>query len=107
VVRYWKCDSEALGDLREMFQTEVTPIAESMVSEGLIFGWGALQHAWGDEWNWVDYFVTESLSAFLDVWPELVSRGSEIDPAMWENFQASCHEHKDNIYSIVAQVPSG
>ncbi len=107
VVRYWKCDSGALPQLREMFQSQVVPIAEAMVSDGLLLGYGVLQHAWGDEWNWVDYFVTESTAAFMEAWPELVSRSSEVDPALWETLRTACGDHKDNIYSIVVQVPSG
>lgn len=96
-----------MPQLREMFQSQVVPVAEAMVSDGLLLGYGVMQHAWGDEWNWVDCFVTESTAAFMDAWPELVSRSSDVDPALWELLRAACGEHKDNICSIVVQIPSG
>lgn len=90
------------------------PIVQEMIAEGSFVDYGIMAHAWGDEWNVVDFFVVEDLSAFHTDFAELVRRAVERDiPApTYENsegetverapFGQICTRHKDNIYALVA-----
>ena len=39
------------------------PIAQELVDEGAILGYGALRHHWGDEWNYVEWISAANRAA--------------------------------------------
>lgn len=99
IVSYQKC--ERVDEMNEWFRANAAPIFNDLVDEGRLVGWGILNHAWGDEWNNVAYYVAPDLSTFHAAYGEAFRRIGETDPDMMARFESHCTEHKDNIYSIV------
>lgn len=106
-VRFFEC---GLGDLDEavrLLNGEWREIAGELVDEGRLLDYGILTHAWGDEWNLLDYYVAEDIQSFHAAFGELVARLQERDREgeLFERFAALCPRHKDNIYSVVPPAP--
>lgn len=76
---------------------------EQLERQGLLLGWGILQHAWGDRWNLVIYRTVPDLVG-LQAAMEAQGRALETaDPDLNEKFEAACStDHKDNIYWVRA-----
>jgi hypothetical protein len=106
-VRYFECGLGDLGDAVRLVNGDWRPIAQELIDEGMLLDYGLLTHSWGDEWNLVDYYVTETSQAFQTAWAELVRRVQARDPDgnMFEEFAELCPRHKDNIYSVVPPAP--
>jgi hypothetical protein len=108
VVRYFECNMGGVGEAIGMLNGDWRTAAMELIEEGLLYDYGILSHAWGDEWNLIDYFVVEDMPAFNRAWRELLRRAQRADPEgeMMTRFTEICTRHKDNIYSIV-QPPDG
>jgi hypothetical protein len=102
-VRYYQCGVGDLDEAISILNGTWRETADELVGEGVLLGYGILTHAWGDEWNLVDYIVAANMEAFQVGWAELLRRyqardrdGSDID-----DLNELCPRHKDNIYSVV------
>ena len=102
-MRYYQCGMADLDDAVDLLNGTWREVADELVAEGVLLGYGILTHAWGDEWNLVDYIVAADMEAFQAGWAELLRRyqardrdGSDID-----ELNEMCPTHKDNIYSVV------
>lgn len=93
-----QCYGQYMDEVQAHFDDEVAPVLDDLVDEGHIIEWGALQHLWGDEWNWNFYIVAESHSAFLDAWSEFGQRVGS--PYEGSDFGEWCHAHRDNMYTL-------
>ncbi len=76
------------------------PVAQQMVDDGTLLGWGMMTHSWGDEWNVLFYLATPDGTDFMETAGELQNRqieafGDESNARFLEN----CTEHKDSIYT--------
>ena len=89
-----------LSKLQALSDSVFSPIVSQMVDEGKLFGWGQLNHAWGDEWNFNLYYIAKDHKAFLDFWNEYIKRVSEEHPNAVSQWINLVQEHKDNIYSV-------
>jgi len=91
------CDDLAkVHELDSMFN----PILDEMMKKGKLLGWGVLEHAWGDEWNWNIYYAVESHAAFLEFWKAYIAKLNERHPDWRKQIKGLCTAHKDNIYSV-------
>ena len=93
-----QCDD--MAGVLDIVRTTTGPVLDELKEEGLIDNWGLLTHAWGDEWNFNWFMVTENHAGFLTAWSELISRVNERDPDWFEKFDPMCREHKDNLYTL-------
>lgn len=112
VVRFFKCNPQGVG-VRALQRAR--PEVQKMIAEGKFIDYGILTHAWGDEWNVVDYFIVAGLDGFFTNFTDLFRRiqaanqqtapqeGQEEEPSFGE----ACTEHKDVIYAIVAPPAGG
>jgi hypothetical protein len=104
IVRFFKCSPT--GTAIEWLQ-RWRPFVQEMIEEGKFVDYGILRHAWGDEWNVVDYFVVADLGSFFPNFDELIRRVLDSDKRTeWEeeelpSFSEVCTQHKDIIYAIV------
>jgi hypothetical protein len=103
VMRYFECDMGETGDAIAVLNGQWRSIMDDLEDEGMIQGYGILTHAWGDEWNLMDWFAVEDMHAFADAWSEALSRMNAADPEMesYATFVEACERHKDNIWQIV------
>ena len=97
-----KVAQENVAKVNAIWDSTFTPILNELMKEGKLLGWGLLMHAWGDEWNYNFYFVTENHRAFLDFWSEFFARVSKRFPGLMGKITPMIIEHKDNMYSIHA-----
>ena len=95
-----KVSDENIVKMNVVFDSIAAPILNDLVKEGKLLGWGQLMHAWGDEWNYNWYFVTQNHRAFLDFWSEYIKRLNKQFPGWGEKMSGLLTEHKDNMYSI-------
>ena len=76
----------------------MAPIWNEIMNEGMIMGWGQLNHEWGDEWNCNFYYSAKDKESFFAAWDEFIKRMSERHPGAWAKVIPSFYAHKDNIY---------
>ncbi|MEZ4699970.1 MAG: hypothetical protein R2834_06540 [Rhodothermales bacterium] len=84
----------------KLFDTAMAPALNAMLAEGLIYGWGDLRHAWGDEWNIGWYISTKDHAAFVTAWESLLARVMKDHPEALMEAQKYALAHKDNLYHI-------
>lgn len=103
VFRYFECDLGGLGEAAQLLNGGWRSIMQDLQEEGMIMGYGILVHAWGDEWNLVDWIATEDMHGFHTAWSEAVSRANAAAGGQEERdrFVEICERHKDNMYGIV------
>lgn len=102
-VRYFQCPFDTQGEAVRRLNTEWRSVVEELIDEGELLDYGILTHAWGDEWNVLDYFVAEDLVSFHEAFAEAFDRIQERVPEEQDPpFGELCPAHKDNIYFVVA-----
>jgi uncharacterized short protein YbdD (DUF466 family) len=89
-----------MGKVNQMVDSIFTPILNGLVDEGMLSGWGQLNHAWGDEWNLNFWYSAKDLDGFNKFWAEYVKRVREKHPDAFSSTVKYFQSHKDNIYSI-------
>jgi hypothetical protein len=94
------CPLQGLGRVHEITDTYITPIFEEMRQAGEIRSWGFLDHAWGDEWNFNFYVITENRETFFNAWNSFMRRAEERHPGIGLEFASLCTMHRDNLYVV-------
>jgi len=89
-----------VSKVNKMVDSVFAPILNGLADEGKIFGWGQLNHNWGDEWNLNFYYIAKDMDSFHDFWSEYVKTVSEKHPGTFGNTVKYFQAHKDNIYGI-------
>ena len=89
-----------MGKVNKMVDSVFAPILNSFVDEGKLSGWGQLNHAWGDEWNFNLWYSATDTETFHKFWDEYTKHVSEKFPDAFGSTIGYFQEHKDNIYSI-------
>ena len=89
-----------MGKVQKAMDSLFVPILNSMVDQGKISGWGQLNHAWGDEWNFNLWYSAKDMKTFNEFWAEYVKTVSEKHPGAFGSVVSMFQAHKDNIYSI-------
>lgn len=103
VVSQQVCTFAALDDLNGLVREYWAPILDRAVGEGVLTGWGVLNHLWGDEWNWVVYYSGPNPAGLSEVVGNLLGEIFEAMPGdPMEEFTEMCSAHKDNVYVLVA-----
>ena len=87
-----------MGMVNKAVDSLTAPIWNELMSEGMIMGWGQLNHEWGDEWNCNFYYVAKDKESFFKAWDEFIKRMGERHPGAWGKVTPSFSAHKDNIY---------
>jgi hypothetical protein len=95
-----KVANENIEKANNILDSVSVPILKELVLEGKLLSWGQLDHAWGDEWNYNFYFITETQRTFFEFWDEYVSRINKRFPGWWKSVAQLFSAHKDNMYSI-------
>lgn len=90
-----------MGKVNKMIDEVFAPILNQLVDEGMLYGWGQLNHAWGDEWNLNIWYSAENMGSFYKFWGEYIKRVREKHPKAFGEATKLFQAHKDNIYSIV------
>ena len=93
-------DMADVSKMNKLLDSTTVPIMKELIDEGKLLGWGQLNHAWGDEWNFNIYYITESHAAFLEFWKEFIMRIKKRHPDVWNEWAPLMRAHKDNMYFI-------
>ena len=99
VVSQNKCKMNRLEELQQMVENNGKAILNDLVEQGKLYDWGVMTHSWGDEYNWVVFYVAESEAKFLEAWEEFITKSRENDPEFAEKLWEICWEHKDSMYT--------
>lgn len=99
-VNFNKVKMTEMSALRKMWFEQAVPILKELKGEGKLLDYGLMQHAWGDEWNYNFYFVTQSHESYLGFFDEYIGRMQERHPASMGEYLSKILEHKDNMYSL-------
>ena len=105
VVSFQKVKLSDISSANKLINEKFAPILNSLVDEGMLYGWGLFNHAWGDEWNVNVWYTVKNMDAFSKFWDEYIKRVREKQPDAWNELRGYIQEHKDNIYSIRNQYP--
>ena len=89
-----------VSKINKMVDSVFAPILNALADEGKIFGWGQLNHNWGDEWNLNFYYLAKDMDSFYDFWEEYIKTVSEKHPDAFGSTVKYFQAHIDNIYSI-------
>jgi hypothetical protein len=100
VMNQFKVPYQNVARFNALQDSIFAPLLDEFMEEGKLQGWGVLTHAWGDEWNYNWYYVTENHKAFLDFWGEFVGRVNMRFPGTYSEIEGLFTDHKDNFYSI-------
>lgn len=107
------CDTRFIDDLNELVENYWRTVLDQAVADGRLTGWGVLNHAWGDEWNWIIYY-TGDVATLIGTASELLGEMMEAAPGdPMEQFGEWCGAHKDNLYvqpfvqSVQPPAPGG
>lgn len=95
-----QCPSENMEAILDLMEDVFAPSLSELQGEGAVHDWGILTHAWGDEYNFNFYMVTESHHSFVEAWDSLMTKTEEIDPEWFDKFAPLCVAHKDNMYTL-------
>ena len=96
-VSYYQCDPELVDPIVEAWSTAF----EQMESDGLLMGWGVLQHAWADEWNLIVYRTVPDLAGLQASMEAQGAAMEAADPELSDRMREACGGmHKDNIYWV-------
>lgn len=106
-VSYYKCQFDKIEEVNGMMRQESAPVLNKLVDQGQLLDWGIRTHYWGDEWNYIIYYVAEDLGTFEEAYGEFFSQIMESNPKALTEFTALCPEHKDNIYHQVMGYQEG
>jgi hypothetical protein len=87
-----------LGKVNKIVDSLTSPIWQEIMDEGMLMGWGQLNHEWGDEYNCNFYYVAKDKESFFTAWDEFVKRMSQRHPDAWSEMIPAFQAHKDNIY---------
>ena len=105
VVSFQKVKLSDIASANKLINEKFAPILNSLVDDGMLYGWGLFNHAWGDEWNVNVWYTVKNMDAFSKFWDEYIKRVREKQPDAWNELRGYIQEHKDNIYSIRNQYP--
>ena len=105
VVSFQKVKLSDISSANKLINEKFAPILNGLVDEGMLYGWGLFNHAWGDEWNVNVWYTVKNMDAFSKFWDEYIKRVKEKQPDAWNELRGYIQEHKDNIYSIRNQYP--
>ena len=95
------CPPENMDELMELAETQLGPALEQLKQDGHISEWGIMTHAWGDEYNFNFYFITDDMERFVTgAWPALLEVSNELDPEWFDRWAPLCDMHKDNLYNV-------
>ena len=100
VLNQYKIPFAKLPAMQAYQDSIFTPVFDELIDEEKLMHWGLLTHAWGDEWNYNWFFITEDHRSFLDFWDEFFERVDERFPGWQEDVFPLIDEHKDNMYNI-------
>jgi len=105
---FWQCPLHEVGRLMEEEGRGSAVIAQELTNEGLWRGSGFMTHAWGDVWNVVRYSAADDLPSLLTAFDAMGERMESRFPGMAAtNVNATCSQHKDNIYDLVVRTTQG
>jgi len=105
VVSFQKVKLSDIDTANKLINEKMAPILNELVDDGMLYGWGLFNHAWGDEWNVNVWYTVKDMDAFSKFWGEYVKRVREKQPDAWKELRGYIQEHKDNIYIILNQYP--
>lgn len=105
VVSFQKVKMSDIGAANKIINEKMAPVLKGLVDDGLLYGWGLFNHAWGDEWNVNIWYTLKDMDAFSKFWAEFRKRMIEKQPDAWKELTSMVLEHKDNIYSVQNQYP--
>ena len=105
VVSFQKVKLSDIAAANKLINEKIAPILNGMVDEGMLYGWGLFNHAWGDEWNVNVWYTVKDMDAFSKFWSEYVERIREKQPDAWNELRGYIQEHKDNMSTILNQYP--
>jgi hypothetical protein len=100
VMSYNKVQMGEVSKINALFDSITVPILDELKSEGILLGFGQLNHYWGDEWNVNVYYVTEDHASFVAFWDEFTKRIGEKHPGAFSKIASYFQAHKDNMYYI-------
>lgn len=103
-IGYFKCDLGAVGQIIEVTNEKLIPIAQESIDAGHWMYFQLLTHSWGDEWNVNFYMRAPSIDSFHEGFQQYVSAIAERHPDLIPWFQEVCSEHKDNMYQSTAST---
>jgi hypothetical protein len=95
-----KCPLGNVAQIGILADSLFGPVLDELVKEGKLTGWGVLEHAWGDEWNWNVWYSATTHRAFLDGWDEYIARLNRRHPGWYQRFAPLCSDHKDAMYAV-------
>lgn len=92
--------SGKMATVNKMIDTAFAPVMKELMDEGILIGWGQLNHAWGDEWNLNIYYINKDHEAFVKFWKEFLKRVKEKFPQVVKEMSSLLSRHKDNMYYV-------
>ncbi len=97
---FFMCDFNQLEAAMEEVESQVIPVWNELVKEGMVMSHGFFVHSWASEWNVGIYTVAESIDAVIKASEEA---GSRLEARYGEGpgaFGQACPHHRDGFYTL-------
>jgi hypothetical protein len=93
---YFSCEGGKPSRADEIIAADAERM-DGLVEDGLISGWGWLQHHTGGRWSRISYYQAASMDALLDAYDGI---GEGRDEATAVEFSQICNAHDDYIWQV-------
>lgn len=80
LIESWQCPDDNMALLNQRADSIWTPIFDELVSEGRFLSFGRLNPPAESDWNWMSYWMAESVTAMDAAWAEFDTRLRERFP---------------------------
>ncbi len=104
---FFMCNTNLIDDAMEEVESQVIPVWNELVAEGMVESYGYFVHRWADEWNVGIYTVAESIDAVIKASEEADRRYGERYGDSPSAFDEACPHHRDGFYVFGPQTDDG
>ena len=95
---FFMCNTNRIDDAMEEVESQVIPVWNELVAEGMVENYGYFVHRWADEWNVGVYTIAESIDDVIKASEEAGRRIEERYGDGPNVFGEACPHHRDGFY---------
>lgn len=97
---FYMCDFNQLDEAMQEVETQVIPVWNELIAEGMVQNYGYFVHSWAGEYNVGIYTIGESIASIIEAVEESGRRLQERYGDGPSKFGQACPHHRDGFYTM-------
>ncbi len=97
---FYMCDFNQLDEAMQEVETQVIPVWDELIAEGMVQNYGYFVHSWAGEYNVGIYTIGESIASIIEAVEESGRRLEERYGDGPSKFGQACPHHRDGFYTM-------